>query len=194
MPIARITALGGDLYHVHVIDAGHPDQGLPGYGGRPDQGLPGQRPPHVGGRPPGNWEGRPDQGLPGHPGFPDHELPDNPPPTLLPGYTLVMVRGPAGKWEYAFIAPSDPPPKPLPPLTGAGRPDQGLPGQPGMPPRPDQGLPGQRPPHVSGQPVPPPGTPTNPIAPGGPPPVAGQPPMPGTGPVPPQPTPAPQNR
>jgi len=157
MPMAHIQKVGGgDLYHVHFLDphAGHPDQGLPG------QGMP----PHVSNRPPGSWAGHPDQGLPGGGAIPGHDLPDNAPPTLLPGYTLVMVRGPAGKWEYAFIAPGSPPPKPLPPLTGAGRPDQGLPGQPGMPPRPDQGLPGQ-PPHVSTGPVPPPGTPANPIQP-----------------------------
>jgi hypothetical protein len=180
MPLATIRPMGeSGLYHIHFLDGSeHPSHGLPGSPGHPDQGLPGGRPPHVS----GGWPGHPDQGLPGGgSGIPDNSLPSTPPPTLLPGYTLVMVRGPAGKWEYAFIAPSDPPPKPLPPLGGGGH--------------PDQGLPGQRPPHVSTGPVPvPPGTPANPIAPGGQPPVATQPPMPGT-PLPPtQPQPTPQRR
>ena len=178
MPVAKITPMGEHgLYHVHFLDGrtdpgfgqgggGHPDQGLPGYG-HPDQGLPGQgghpgnRPPgsgaHPGNRPPGSGGG----------GIPDNELPEAPPPHLLPGYTLVMVRGPHGKWEYAFIAPGDPPPKPLPPGSiehpgnrppgsGITHPDQGL---PGSQPHPDQGLPGG-PPHASGQPTPPQPTPT----------------------------------
>lgn len=156
MPLARITSVGGDLYHVHVLDATDPGFG----GGRPGGADPGF------GRPEG---GRPGQGLPGggHPGqgIPDHELPDNPPPHLLPGYTLVMVRGPHGKWEYAFIAPGDPPPKPLPPSTD--RPDNTLPGQPG------------RPPVISGGPAPPPGRP--PMVGGGP--VEPRPPHVGGGPV-----------
>ena len=180
MPMAKITPMGeSGLYHVHFLDGrtdpgfGHgPGQGTdPGYGhpigGHPDHDLPGgghisNRPPgsgaHPGNRPPGSGGG----------GIPDNELPDTPPPTLAPGYTIVMVRGPAGKWEYAFIAPGDPPPKPLPPGSiehpgnrppGSGmppRPDQGL---PGSQPHPDQGLPGQ-PPHVSGQPTPPQPAPT----------------------------------
>jgi hypothetical protein len=183
MPLAKITPMGeSGLYHIHLLDTGVD----PGFG----VGLP----PHPGHRPPGSWPGHPDQGLPPSAGIPDHDLPINPPPVLLPGYTLVLVRGPMGKWEYAFIAPSDPPPRPLPPPGGGGHPDQGLPIQPG---HPDQGLPGQRPPHVSTGPVPPPpgasqgpGFPTNPIAPGGQPPVATQPPMPGQLPgAPPQPSP-----
>ena len=167
MPMASIHKVGndGNLYHVHFFDAheGHPGQGLPGHG-HVDNTLPGMggpvdpgygRPgggPHPGNRPPGSGGG-----------IPDNELPDHPPPHLMPGYTLVMVRGPHGKWEYAAIQPGSPPPRPLPPPSGGGRPDQGL---PGSQPHPDQGLPG-RPPHASGQPIPPPpgGTPEHPIAP-----------------------------
>lgn len=167
MPLATIRPMGeSGLYHVHFLDAtdpgfggGRPGGVDPGWGqgrpgGRPDQGLPGMG-LHPGNRPPGSGGG----------GIPDNELPDHPPPTLAPGYTIVMVRSPVGKWEYAFIAPGDPPPKPLPspphpgnrpPGSGGERPDQGL---PGSQPHPDQGLPGQ-PPHVSGQPVPPMPTPT----------------------------------
>jgi hypothetical protein len=151
MPMAKITPVGeAGLYHIHFLDAGaaHPDQGLPGgwpghvsppiyhpghpdHGlpsvpGHPDQGLPG-RPPHVGGGP-----------MPGRPGIPDHSLPPTPPPTLLPGWTLAMVRTPDGKWHYASLAPSSPPPRPLPePIPPGGAPDQGLPPQPptaGTPP------------------------------------------------------------
>lgn len=162
MPIARITPMGeSGLYHIHVLDmvdpgfgGGRPGgvdpgwgQGHPGH--HPDQGLPGGG--HISNRPPGSGSG-----------IPDNELPDHPPPQLAPGYTIVMVRGPTGKWEYAFIAPGSPPPRPLPPPTGGNRPDQGLPGGPpptgpGDPNRPNQGLPGGPPPHpgnvVPGQPV-----------------------------------------
>jgi hypothetical protein len=169
--MATITKVSGErnLYHIHVLDPheGHPDQGLPGGGvdpgygqgihrpHRPDQGLPGGG--HISNRPPGSGGGS---------GIPDNELPDHHPPQLAPGYTLVMVRGPHGKWEYAAVAPGSPPPRPLPPVGGGGHPDQGLPGQGG---HPDQGLPGgqphpgNRPPgsgeHPSGQPVPPQPTP-----------------------------------
>ena len=167
MPMASIHKVGdGNLYHVHFFDPheGHPGQGLPGHG-HVDNTLPGMggpvdpgygRPgggPHPGNRPPGSGAG-----------IPDNELPDHPPPHLMPGYTLVMIRGPHGKWEYAAIQPGSPPPRPLPPQGGGGRPDQGLPGQggpnypsqglPGGQPHPDQGLPGGQPPHVSGQPIP----------------------------------------
>ena len=161
MPMAKITPMGeSGLYHIHFLD--RTDPGFGQGGGE-----------HPGNRPPGSGGGHPDQGLPGHghpshpihpgqPAIPGNELPDSPPPTLLPGYTLVMVRGPHGRWEYAFIDPGSPPPKPLPPGSiehpgnrppGSGgpvRPDQGLPGNqphpgggpmPGNPVRPDQGLP-----------------------------------------------------
>ena len=174
MPLAYIRPAGEhNLYHVHFLDAGagHPDQGLPG------GGL------HPGNRPPGSYPGHPDQGLPGggghpsHPisgpgrpvdpgygrpgggggGIPDNSLPDAPPPTLMPGWTLLLVRGPDGKWKYATLAPSSPPPRPLPePIPPGGQPDQGLPPQP---PQPDQGLPPGAPP-VAGQPLPPTPAPT----------------------------------
>ena len=192
MPMAKITPMGeSGLYHIHFLDRtdpgfGHgPGQGTdPGYGhpigGHPDQGLPGHG--HPGNRPPGSGA-HPGNRPPGSgSGIPDNELPDHPPPQLAPGYTIVMVRGPHGKWEYAFIAPGSPPPRPLPPQ-GGGRPDQGLPGQgghpdqglPGSQPHPDQGLPGM-PPHASGQPIP------------------GQPGHPSGQPTPPQPQPTPQHR
>lgn len=136
MPMARITKVSGEnnLYHIHVLDGheGHPDQGLPG-----------------GGVDPGYGQGRP------RPGIPSNELPEGPPPTLLPGYTLVMLRSAHGHWEYAAIAPGSPPPRPLPgpPAHGPGRPDRPDNSLPGRPLRPDQSLP------------PAPGTPENPIAP-----------------------------
>jgi hypothetical protein len=143
MPMARITPMGErNLYHVHFFEGGeHPDHGLPGGGGHPDQGLPGGggHPSHpIAGRPGG---GRPDQGLPGGGGgIPDNSLPSAPPPTLLPGYTLVMVRGPDGKWKYAAVKPGVAPPIVLPdPIPPGGAPDQGL------PPQPDQGLPSPTP-------------------------------------------------
>jgi len=154
MPIAYIRPLGeSGLYHIHVVDqvdpgfgggrpggvdpgygqgAGmRPDQGLPGSGGRPDNSLPGGG-AHPGNRPPGSGGG----------GIPDNELPDTPPPQVAPGATLVMIRGPQGKWVYAAIDPGQPPPKPLPPAGGGEHPAN----------RP----PGSSPGHPSGQPVPPP--------------------------------------
>ena len=136
MPMARITKVSGEanLYHIHVLDPhqGHPDHGLPGEGGvDPGYGVPAPRP-------------RPGHDLPGQgrPGIPDNELPSTPPPTLLPGYTLVMVRGPDGKWKYAAINPGTPPPRPLPEPTPPNRPDNSL---PGSPVRPDNSLPGGQP-------------------------------------------------
>jgi hypothetical protein len=117
--------------------AGHPDQGLPGGEG---EGEAGQLPSFPGfpGRP-GHLPARP--GRPVDPGFgrpggggggiPDHELPPSRPPTIAPGWTLILVRKPDGKWAYATLAPSSPPPRPLPePIPPGGAPDQGLPPQP----------------------------------------------------------------
>jgi hypothetical protein len=134
--LVLLTPVGG---------AEHPDNSLPG-GEHPDQGLPG-RPDHIwgGGRP--GRPGRPDQGLPdgGHAGIPDNSLPITRPPTVLPGWTLILVRKPDGKWAYATLAPSSPPPRPLPePLPPGGVPDQGLPPQT-EPPTAGQ-LPGATPP------------------------------------------------
>lgn len=143
MPMATIHKVGsGELYHIHFLDQ-RTDPGFgvgggadPGFGqghprpDRPDAGLPGSG-AHPGNRPPGSGGG----------GIPDNELPDSPPPQLAPGWTLVLVRGPQGKWQYAAMAPGSPPPRPLPP--SSGRPDNTLPGQ------------GQ-PPHVGG--IVPPGT------------------------------------
>ena len=175
MPMAKITPMGeSGLYHIHFLSAvdpgfGHgggpvdPGYGRPG-GGHIDNDLPGSG-AHPGNRPPGSGSG----------GIPGNELPPYPPPTLLPGYTLVMVRGPHGHWEYAFIDPGSPPPKPLPP--GDGHPDNTLPGSPvhpgnrppgsGMPPVVGGGPVEPRPPHVSGGPVPTPpgGAVSPPIAP-----------------------------
>lgn len=117
MPMATIHKMGdGDVYHIHFLDQRtDPGYGRPGGGGgqHPDHGLPGggqhpgNRPPgteHPGNRPPGSGGG----------GIPDNALPDQPPPQLKPGYTLVLVRGPDGKWKYAALAPGSAPPKPLP--------------------------------------------------------------------------------
>ena len=134
--------VGEGLVLLTPVGGEHVDNELPGGGGEhPDQGLPG-RPPHVSNRPP--FPGRPVDpgfGRPGRPGrptdpgygvdeggIPDHELPSTPPPTLMPGWTLLLVRGPEGKWKYATLAPSSPPPRPLPePIPPGGAPDQGLP-------------------------------------------------------------------
>jgi hypothetical protein len=135
-----VQQVGPNLVMLSPVGGEHPDQGLPGFPGHPDQGLPGGRPPHVGNRPPGSWPGHPDQGLPGGggSGIPDNTLPPVPPPTLLPGWTLALVRSADGKWHYASLAPSSPPPRPLPePIPPGGAPDQGLPPQPptaGTPP------------------------------------------------------------
>jgi len=134
--MATIHKVGqGDLYHIHFLDQ-RTDPGFgqgggtdPGYGqghprpDRPDNSLPGGRPE------------RPDQGLPGG-GIPSNELPGERPPQVAPGHTLVLIRGPQGKWVYATIAPGSPPPRPVP--GPPPRPDQGLPNAPA---RPDQGLP-----------------------------------------------------
>ncbi len=164
MPMAKITPAGeSGLYHVHFLDS----RVDPGFGHGPGAGVdPGWGQGHPGGHP-GN---RP----PGSGAIPDNELPDHPPPTLMPGYTIVMVRGPAGKWEYAFIAPGDPPPRPMPnpPEHVGGRPPgmgpPNVPGQPlpGGPPLHPSGQPilppvGSGPGHPSGQPVPPTPTPTH---------------------------------
>jgi hypothetical protein len=132
-----------NLYYVQPVGpnlvlltplSGHPDQGLPGGGEYPDQGLPG-----GGGRPShpisGRWPGRPvDPGFGVGAGIPDNTLPSTPPPQVMPGWTLVLVRGPDMKWHYATIAPSSPPPRPTPePIPPGGVPDQGLPPQPSHP-------------------------------------------------------------
>jgi hypothetical protein len=127
--LAYIRKVGADLYVVLPADGVDPGFGQDG-GERPDQGLPGGRPPHVGNRPPGSGPG----------GIPDNSLPSHPPPTVLPGWTLAMVRSPDGKWHYATLAPGSAPPKPIPePIPPGGIPDQGLPPQPVQPPAPDQG-------------------------------------------------------
>jgi hypothetical protein len=122
--------VGDGLVLLTPINAEHPDHGLPGGGEHPDQGLPGGV---GGGRPShpisGRWPGRVDPGYGvGVGGIPDNSLPSTPPPTLMPGWTLLLVRGPDGKWKYATLAPSSPPPRPLPePIPPGGAPDQGLP-------------------------------------------------------------------
>jgi hypothetical protein len=119
-------------YGIPGIGAGMPGHDLPGTGGHP--WLPGQ----IGG-------GYPSHGLPGQGGIPGNELPSQPPPQLMPGYTLVLIRGQDGKWHYAAISQESPPPKPLPePLPpDAGHkpidPDNPQAGQlPGQTPQPKQ--------------------------------------------------------
>ncbi len=158
--LVYIKHVGKNLAYVIPIDAVDPGfgVGLPGGGGGvdPDWGvdggehpgheLPGGgRPPHISNRPPGSYPGRPGHlpARPGSPGSPGNELPEVPPPTLLPGYTLVMVRGPGGTWKYAAVKPGVAPPIVLPePIPPGGAPDQGLPPQP---PQPDQGGPSPTP-------------------------------------------------
>ena len=109
-----------------------PSQGG-GQPGHPDQGLP-----------PGQ-SGKPDQGLPKPPGSPDQGLPKPPgsvaPPIQLPPEIWPPIHPsiPGGPVDPGFgnRPPTDP---------GYDRPSGG---------HPDQGLPGERPPHASGQPVPP---------------------------------------
>ena len=163
MPIARITSIGGDLYHVHVFEeGGHPDHGLPGGGNFPGH-LPSEPPPQI--MPGqtlimvrdqyGTWyyasipnssapprpgpPMHPDQGLPGQPAHPDQGLPGQ-------GRPPHVGNRPPGS------GPGMPPPRPGQPLP---------PQRPGMPPRPDQGLPPQRPgmPPTAGQLPGAPGTP-----------------------------------
>jgi hypothetical protein len=118
MPLYYVRSMGGNLALIEPMGAGHPDQGLPISPGHPDQGLPG-----------GGYGGRPDNTLPG--GGQIGQLPSGPPPTVLPGWTLVLVRKPDGKWAYATLAPGSAAPKPLPePIPPGGAPDQGLPPQP----------------------------------------------------------------
>jgi hypothetical protein len=122
--------VGEGLVLLSPVAGEHPDHGLPGGGGEAG------RPSHpISGR----WPGRPtDPGYGVEEGaIPGHELPGSRPPMLLPGYTLVLLRGPEGKWKYAAIRPGVAPPVVLPePIPPGGAPDQGL------PPQPDQGLPG----------------------------------------------------
>lgn len=60
---------------------------------------------------------QPGQGLPGgNPNFPDNSLPTTPPPSVPPGSYLVLVRSPAGKWQYAVVQ-SPPTTLPEPPPT-----------------------------------------------------------------------------
>jgi hypothetical protein len=115
--LVLLTPVGG---------AEHPDNSLPGGGGD-----------HIwgGGKPGGGGAAHPDHGLPGGggAGIPDNSLPSVRPPTLLPGWTLVLVRRPDGQWKYAALAPSSPPPRPLPePIPPGGAPDQGLPPEAGQ--------------------------------------------------------------
>lgn len=118
---------------------GHPDQGLPPGEGPVDPGY-------------GVGEEGPDQGLPPlSPGLPDQGLPPNPPgiwPPLTPSHPIQPAPGvPPGAIWPPVNRPVDPgygvgdgahpgqglpgsPPAPgqgLPPTTGGGRPDQGLP-------------------------------------------------------------------
>lgn len=108
-----------------------PPSGGSGGGQHPDQGLPSQ-------------PGKPDQGLPKPPGQPDQGLPTPPPGSVAPPIQL-----PPEIWPPVGPSrPVDPGFGQRPPPTDPGydRPSGG---------HPDQGLPGERPPHASGQPVPP---------------------------------------
>jgi len=131
MSLYYFHQVGPNVVVLHPVGH-HPDQGLPGAGRPVDPGfgVGGERPGHFpafgGGRPID-----PGYGVSGGAGIPDHELPAVPPPQVMPGWTLVLVRGPDMKWHYATIAPSSPPPRPTPePIPPGGVPDQGLPAQP----------------------------------------------------------------
>jgi len=89
----------------------------------------------------------PDQGLPGAPVYPSHGLPgggqiDNTLPAPPPGYPTPGPVPPGGPVDPGYGRPG-----------GGPHPGHGLPGVPGLPSNPIV-LPD--PPHVSGQPVPPP--------------------------------------
>jgi hypothetical protein len=140
-PIARPPRPSRPVDPGYGVGSEHPDQGpVP----NPPPGQPGHLPSVPPGWPvipshpiAGLWPGRPSHGLPGGGGggIPDNTLPPVPPPTLMPGWTLLLVRGPDGTWKYASLAPSSPPPRPLPePIPPGGAPDQGLPPQPTPPP------------------------------------------------------------
>jgi hypothetical protein len=139
-----VQQVGPNLVMLTPLGAGHPDQGLPGEPGRPGH-LPAwpERPVDPGFGWPGG--GRPGHlpsypGMGGGSGIPDNTLPSTPPPQVMPGWTLVLVRGPDMKWHYATIAPSSPPPRPTPePIPPGGAPDQGLPPQPAHPIAPPGG-------------------------------------------------------
>ena len=143
-----VQQVGPNLVMLAPIGGMGPDNSLPGGGMPVDPGFGhgGLRPGHL-----PSYGGGPSAGhLPSHGsgGIPDNSLPSTPPPVVMPGWTLVLVRTASGKWQYATIAPSSPPPRPTPePIPPGGVPDQGLPPQPGqgLPPTspgaPDQGLP-----------------------------------------------------
>ena len=116
------------------VGGGHPDQGLPGWGGgvdpgydkpihhpgHPDHGLP-SRPAHPGNRPPGSGGGHPDQSLPWAPGSPDNSLPVPPgvtPPNVPPNLKeklLVLWRLPnTTEWHGKAMDPSLSAGQPLP--------------------------------------------------------------------------------
>ena len=118
--------------------------------------------------------GHPDQGLPpGSPGMPDQGLPGS-----QPGIDNSLPPPPPGlAWPPVPAHPIVPAPPGTPPGTiwpSPGRPPH-VSGQP-LPPHPSQGLPGA-PPHASGQPVP-----TPPPTAGTPPPTGGTTPPPSTKP------------
>ena len=64
--------------------------------------------------------GTPDQGLPENPYIPDNSLPTTPPPTVPTGSYLVLVRNPAGQWQYAVVQGTPPTPTPTPPMAPGG--------------------------------------------------------------------------
>jgi hypothetical protein len=126
-----VQPVGPHLVMLSPVGGGHPDQGLPGPDGRPVHLPSWGGGEHIWG---GGVPGRPSHPIAGGGGLPDNTLPSTPPPQVLPGWTLVMVRGPDMKWHYATIAPSSPPPRPTPePIPPGGVPDQGLPPQPAQP-------------------------------------------------------------
>lgn len=118
MKVAFIKPLGGGLYLIAPVSAGHPDHELPGL------------PPEVGGGPvvpPGTWPppGHPDHDLPTIPGVPDNSLPTTPPPTVPPGTYLVIGKGQDGKWKWATVTTPPmvlPEPMPTPPMAPGGVP------------------------------------------------------------------------
>jgi hypothetical protein len=151
MPMIFIRHVGANLAYVEPLGAVDPGFGVggggvdPGYdhpifGPYPGHGLPGGG--HISNRPPMN------------PNFPDNSLPAGPPVGMHPGEVVVLVRDPEGVWHYHALAPSSPPPRPLPepPPAHGPLPPGGIPHPGGGPVTP--------PVYPSGQPLPPTAQPT----------------------------------
>jgi hypothetical protein len=131
-----LPGVDGPVDPDYGIEEGHPDQGLPGYGGLPPMAghLPATQPPGVWPplRPSHPIEPAPPGTPPGtiwpSPGAPDHTLPTPPgvpprPDNTLPSKTYWVVAGiPGIGWRYVAVDPSLKPSHPAAGLPGAPQP------------------------------------------------------------------------